>query len=194
MVQLEPLTPGAALRGVVPDARVTIVSVQWYGSEARELTYKTQTGKAGNQLLYRDHELRLEIVEQGRPWSFDGAGAPFRPVAEAQRIRLAHLSDPLLAIHTSNVAGAATITVGKNEVRYSLNKPDDFILAIVEFDGDAHRVHYVRRPFHREPDFGVTSVDYDLAELIAWADVPRREDPAPRTGKSTDGSAAWRRG
>lgn len=70
-------------------------------------------------------------------------------------------------------AGAGTITVTKNEILYSLNKPDDFILAIVEFDGDAQRVHYVRRPFQREPDFGVTSVNYDLAELLARAEVPR---------------------
>ena len=39
---------------------------------------------------------------------------------------------------------AATLTVTRNEILYSLNKPDDFILAIVEFrDDDAHRVHYV---------------------------------------------------
>jgi hypothetical protein len=50
-------------------------------------------------------------------------------------------------------SGAATITVTKNEILYSLNKPDDFILAIVEFlDDSAHRVHYVRQPFKREPD------------------------------------------
>ena len=61
----------------------------------------------------------------------------------------------------------------KNEILYSLNKPDDFILAIVEFlEEDQHRVHYVRRPFHREPDFGVTSVNYDFAELLAKAEVP----------------------
>ena len=66
------------------------------------------------------------------------------------------------------VSGAATITVTKNEILYSLNKPEDFILAIVEFLGeDEHRVHYVRRPFHREPDFGVTSVNYDFAELLS---------------------------
>ena len=65
------------------------------------------------------------------------------------------------------VTGADTITVTKNEILYSLNKPDDFILAIVEFlDGDAHRVHYLRRPFQREPDFGVTSVNYDFGDLI----------------------------
>lgn len=71
------------------------------------------------------------------------------------------------------VAGAATITVTRNEILTSLNKPDDFVLAIVEFFGDdTHRVHYVRRPFQREPDFGVTSVNYQLAELLARAQPP----------------------
>jgi hypothetical protein len=71
------------------------------------------------------------------------------------------------------VAGAATITVTKNEILYSLNKPEAFILAIVEFlSGEAHRVHYVRRPFLREPDFGVTSVNYGFAELLARAERP----------------------
>lgn len=70
-------------------------------------------------------------------------------------------------------SGAATVTVTKNEILYSLNKPDDFILAIVEFlPNNAHRVHYVRRPFQREPDFGVTSVNYDFAELLARAERP----------------------
>jgi hypothetical protein len=70
------------------------------------------------------------------------------------------------------VTGAATVTVTRNEILYSLNKPEDFILAIVEFDGDAHRVHYIRQPFRREPDFGVTSVNYDFAELLAKATTP----------------------
>jgi len=71
------------------------------------------------------------------------------------------------------VSGAATITVTKNEILYSLNKPEDFILAIVEFlDGENHRVHYVRKPFQREPDFGVTSVNYDFSELLTRAESP----------------------
>ena len=36
-----------------------------------------------------------------------------------------------------------------------------------------HRVHYLRQPFQREPDFGVTSVNYDFAELLARAEAPR---------------------
>lgn len=71
------------------------------------------------------------------------------------------------------VSGAQTVTVTKNEILYSLNKPDDFILALVELlDEDEHRVHYLRQPFQREPDFGVTSVNYDFAELLSRAGPP----------------------
>ena len=66
------------------------------------------------------------------------------------------------------ISGASTITVTRNEILCSLNKPDDYILAIVEFkDGTDYQVHYVREPFKREPDFGVTSVNYDFGELLA---------------------------
>src|SRR5438093_1143385 len=101
--KLEQLQVNAAVRGILPDGLVTVVSVQWFGSEALELTYKTSTGKVANELLYRHDEPRIEVVEQGRPWSFDGDGALFRLVSEAQRIRLAHLFDPVLAVHTSDV-------------------------------------------------------------------------------------------
>jgi hypothetical protein len=35
-----------------------------------------------------------------------------------------------------------------------------------------HRVHHLRQPFQREPDFGVTSVNYDFAELLERAGNP----------------------
>ena len=70
-------------------------------------------------------------------------------------------------------SGEDTITVTKNEILTALNKPDDFILAIVEFlDASEHRVHYLRQPFQREPDFGVTSVNYKLNDLIERAGEP----------------------
>lgn len=102
-MKLEQTLPGTVVRGILPDALVNVVSVQWFGSEALELTYKTADGKVANELLYRHDEPRLELVEHGRPWSFDGDGALFRLVSEAQRIRLAHLFDPVLAVHTSVV-------------------------------------------------------------------------------------------
>jgi len=103
MAKLEELTTGATLRGILPDAAVTVVSVQWYGSEALELTYKSPAGAVANELLYRHDEPRIQVVAEGRPWSFDAAGGLFRLVSEAQRIRLAHLFDPVLAVHTSLV-------------------------------------------------------------------------------------------
>jgi SNF2 family DNA or RNA helicase len=101
MSSLEALQPNASVRGILPDCLVTVVSVQWFGSEALELTYKNPTGRVANELLYRHDEARLDVIEQGRPWSFDGDGHLFRLVSEAHRIRLAHLFDPVLAVHTS---------------------------------------------------------------------------------------------
>src|SRR5271157_911311 len=103
MAKLEDLKRGATVKGILPDCLVTVVDVKWYGSAAVELTYKDPAGKPSVVLLYRDREPALEIGETGRPWSFDGDGKMFRLVSEAQRINLAHLFDPLLAIHTSMV-------------------------------------------------------------------------------------------
>lgn len=73
MTQLESITRGAIVRGILPEG------------------------------IYRDREAMLEIVESGRPWNFDGDSRLFRLVSEAYRIRLAYLFDPLLAVHTSLV-------------------------------------------------------------------------------------------
>ena len=80
---------------------------------------------------------------------------------------------------------ADTVTVTKNEVLYSLNKPDDFILALVLFGSggdDTPRVHYVRRPFQREPDFKAASVNYALKDLLASAEDPRQGGRQVRPG------------
>ena len=69
--------------------------------------------------------------------------------------------------------GADTVTVTRNEILTALNKPDAFILAVVEVaNGVAGEPRYVRDPFVREPDFGATSVTYNLAELLAEAAAP----------------------
>ena len=103
MARLEDLTRGACVKGIDQGGPVTVVDVTWHGTAAVELTYKDQSGHVANELLYRHDEPRLELVERGRPWSFDGDGHLFRLVSEAHRIRLAHLFDPVLAVHTSLV-------------------------------------------------------------------------------------------
>jgi SNF2 family DNA or RNA helicase len=103
MARLEDLKRGATVKGILPDGFITVVDVSWIGSVAIELTYKDSKGKLANELIYRDREGDLEILESGKPWSFDGDSDLFRLVSEAHRIRLAYLFDPLLAVHTSLV-------------------------------------------------------------------------------------------
>jgi SNF2 family DNA or RNA helicase len=103
MARLEDLRRGALVGGVISGQTVSIVDVKWHGANVVELTYKDHSGTLGSELLYRDNESRLEVVEPGRVWSFDCDGALLRLVSEAYRIRLAHLFDPLMAVHTSSV-------------------------------------------------------------------------------------------
>jgi hypothetical protein len=73
---LENLQPTAAVRGILPDQVVTVVSAQWFGSEALELTYKAPCGRVANELPYRHDEPRLEILEHGRSVDGDGRFVP----------------------------------------------------------------------------------------------------------------------
>ena len=102
-MKLEALTVGASVRGVAAGGAVTVVSVEHHGPDAVTLVFRDERGAVRERLLYRSDEDRLELAEEERPWSFDGDGALFRLAAEAQRISLAHLFDPLLAVQTSQV-------------------------------------------------------------------------------------------
>jgi superfamily II DNA or RNA helicase len=103
MAKLEELSSGASVRGVAGDAIATIVNVSWYGTNCIDIVYKTPDGRVSNDILYREDESRIQIVQPGRVWSFEGDGELFRLASEAYRIHLAHLFDPHLAIHTSEV-------------------------------------------------------------------------------------------
>ena len=104
MADLEDLKVGAAVEGIVPEKPVSVLSVKWHGSSTVTVVYRDEdAGTVGQQLLFRSDEHRLRVSEAGRHWAFDGDGHLFRLVSEAQRIRLAYLFDPLLAVHISNV-------------------------------------------------------------------------------------------
>ncbi|MFJ2028691.1 helicase-related protein [Streptosporangium sp. NPDC087985] len=101
-MRLEDLSSGVRVAGVVPDETVSVVAAQWHGSDALELTYKTLDGGLRQQVLFRADEAKLSLSNSGsRP--FDADAEEFRLVAEAQRISLAGLFDPMLAVATSDV-------------------------------------------------------------------------------------------
>ena len=70
------------------------------------------------------------------------------------------------------VSGADTVSVSANEVRTALNKPEDFVLAVVEVDGESTITRYVRRPFQSAPDFAANSVNFNLKRLLSEATEP----------------------
>ena len=71
-------------------------------------------------------------------------------------------------------AGAKTVTITRNEILTGLNAPEQFILALVEVsnDGQGNAPRYVRQPFSKEPDFGVTSVNYNMGDLLKMSEEP----------------------
>jgi superfamily II DNA or RNA helicase len=101
-MKLEDLASGMRLAGVLPGDSVQIVAVQWHGADALELTYKSAGGDLSQRVLYRADEASLSrALRGGRP--FDASAGDFKLVAEAQRIKLAGLFDPMLAVATSDV-------------------------------------------------------------------------------------------
>ncbi len=63
-------------------------------------------------------------------------------------------------------ADADTVTVSTNEIITGLNAPDDFILAIVQADGEKWTATYLKHPFEKAPDFAATSVTYKIRDLM----------------------------
>ena len=102
MLKLEDLGLGTRLHGVTSGV-VTVIQAEMRGDAAVSLTYKDHTGRLHEILLFRDDESRLELAGPGPIRSFAADPKQFLLAAEAERIRLAHLFDPYLAVHTSKI-------------------------------------------------------------------------------------------
>ncbi|WP_131769973.1 DEAD/DEAH box helicase, partial [Candidatus Protofrankia californiensis] len=99
---LEELRPGLRVDGLIPAEVITVIAAQWHGSDALELTYKTIAGGLGQQVVFRKDQDKLSVAQAGSR-AFDANASDFKLVAEAQRISLAGLFDPMLAVATSDV-------------------------------------------------------------------------------------------
>lgn len=101
-MQLEELKPGLRIDGLIPAEVITVIAAQWHGADALELTYKNASGGLGQQVVFRKDQEKLSIAQSGSR-AFDASASDFKLVAEAQRISLAGLFDPMLAVATSDV-------------------------------------------------------------------------------------------
>jgi hypothetical protein len=162
--QLSPLPPvvlGGSL--IVPLGLIQVMTGQ--PAPATRVAVDTQISAA---------RARAIVMEIERGLGFDPTDREFDRLGYDIESRVPGTGKLRFIEVKGRVSGAPTITVTRNEILYSLNKPDDFILAIVEFlDETNHKVHYLRQPFQREPDFNAVTVDYDFAGLLARAGVPR---------------------
>ena len=101
-MKLEDIRPNARLAGIRPGRAVDILAVTKHGENAVEVVFRDENGRADQVVLYRKDEDRVEAyLDEGRP--FDADARDFRLAAEAQRIMLAGLHDPMLAVATSDV-------------------------------------------------------------------------------------------
>jgi hypothetical protein len=71
------------------------------------------------------------------------------------------------------IKGAGTVCVTRNEMLYAFNQGDKFVLAItlVGEDDVVDGPYYIRNPFDREPGWGIASINYNLAHLLARAEA-----------------------
>lgn len=99
---LEEIARTARVSGLVAGRAVFVIAAQMHGADAVEVTYREDNGALGQVVLYRSDQDRIQPhLLDGRP--FDADARDFRLAAEAQRIMLAGLHDPMLAVATSNV-------------------------------------------------------------------------------------------
>lgn len=103
MLKLEQIKKDAAVSGIEQHNVVRIVATEQVGDNALTVYYKTSDGRVLERMLFRTDEANLSLAEAGRPWAFDAPGTEFKLATEAYRINLAHLFDPMMAVHTSNV-------------------------------------------------------------------------------------------
>ena len=101
-LRLEDIKPDAQVTGLVGKEAVRIVSAQMMG-EACDVVYRNGQGDLDSQIIFRDKEADLSLITGGRRWSFQGSGDQFRLVSEGERIRLAHLFDPYVAVSSSSI-------------------------------------------------------------------------------------------
>lgn len=100
MLKLEEIKKNAAVSGIEPGQVVRVVTTEPVGLDdnynALTIYYKTSDGKLHERMLFRTDEAKLSLAEAGRPWAFDAPGEEFKLAAEAYRINLAHLFDPMM--------------------------------------------------------------------------------------------------
>ena len=82
---------------------VEIIDATQQGPDAKLLVFREASGGITEQLLFRFDTAGLSLTQPGPPWSFDADRARLPARRRGQRITLAGLFDPMLAVTTSDI-------------------------------------------------------------------------------------------
>ena len=128
-MRLEDLTVGSSVKGLVNNESVQVVAVKWYGSSVLELTFKNSQGMLANQLLYREDEARLEVLDSSLPWSFDADGDTVRLALEAADALAAKgIGARVLDVHTIKPLDVEAVTACIDEIGKVITVEDHNIM------------------------------------------------------------------
>lgn len=97
------LRVGATIVGLGGPAPVKILSVDRLTEDSAAVAYRNEVGALAEKIVYSESIAFLRSVKPGGAFTFDGQPEAFLLAAEARRMRLAHLFDPLSALGTSEV-------------------------------------------------------------------------------------------
>ena len=103
MLKLEDLKVDTHVTGIEPGGAVQVLNVKPAGPDAVAIAYELLDGTLLKKTLFRADEAKLDLASEGRVWAFDARPEGFKLAAEATRIKLAYLFDPMMAVHTSDV-------------------------------------------------------------------------------------------
>jgi hypothetical protein len=103
MTDFSALTPGTYVSGLAASGPVEVLALEMPGTSAATVTWAEEDGRTDRRVIYGEVLAGLRVVERGRRWAFTADAADFLLASEAQRLRLAYLFDPMLAVHTSAV-------------------------------------------------------------------------------------------
>lgn len=97
------VTVGATVTGLAGPVPAKIISVDRLTDDSANVAYRTEEGGLAEKIVFADMLPHLKAVKPGSAFTFDASPEAFLLAAEARRMRLAHLFDPLAALGTSDV-------------------------------------------------------------------------------------------
>jgi superfamily II DNA or RNA helicase len=103
MLKLDQIQVDTQVAGIEPSGPVKVLYMKMAGSDAADITYELLNGQVLKKTLFRADEAKLSLAGETRTWAFDATPESFKLAAEATRIKLAYLFDPMMAVHTSDV-------------------------------------------------------------------------------------------